>query len=1430
MLGDVVLINGAGETGYSSLQEALEAIPNPLTEEITIEIRVDGALRDVGAVFITLPDDNNFQVHVTSGSNGTNVVRGKVLGDSFGFWLTAGTNLKLSNIDIEAPNSIGAVRLGNSKTDSVIIENCKLTAQYAVWAATAQNLTLKNNDLHNCAFALFDITDCKSVYLTGNTFNTVTTPNAALIGISNSDYVEIDDMSFPDGSYNSWAIRSTDCQHLIFNRLFGGHGAAGTASQFYRAVQSSNFYSADQITITNCVIDREHDIIVLEGAKEVIIRNCVFRLNETHSANPRLLYIDRGFGVIDNNQPLNIVLENNIFVTESTSGTKVSWYDLGVSQTESSKTNYVTNNNLFYTTIASQTWTYSTTSDFTNRTYSTLSSVQSSGFESNSHQDAVQPLALPDYNCVIGSNARNNGSNSNLTYLDYNGNIRDQVTPDIGAIDNDSTSYIDEQLNAQFFLYNAITDSSNSIIDNQVGIARFDDVYFIPSLSSGVANEYKWTLVSGGTSYVRYAKRFYINNTPQLTFNTTLLANNPTFSDTTTKNNYFVVEKQRPVPSFTVQTSTVPAFINTTTIDVVDTSTASETWSYQIETTPNSGLFDTYNTQNVTGLTKANAGQYTIKQTVTNSGTLTGVRTATLVQEKALAVVEQFNSPQVEIIVQEVCEAGTLLTFSLNIESTTAITDYEWRFNGGDIANSTVASPQVQFDTVGKFDVAVKVTNEAGFSVWVYERRLITVTESLQGKTVHEVNVATLPDDIEQAQRFVMLNNDTLGALPGDVIKLYGTVPDNRGLRLRNFQADTLNPFIIGNREGDIVRINYSNVISRFVNGLNVRDCQNVIFNFKIGNYANTHYGLEIQSLSNLSEPLDDGVSIDFFSSGIEMFGVWIKSCGFPAFQVIMQVGSSVYNDPRWVAGQGYRMQGTTIHHCKVDENRGETFYVGYNSTCGQDGLNGDRPAIMENGLIYRNDCRNPQKDGFQLNNALGIWEIHDNVFTNVATLNEANQNSGISIGGDRSHTVVNGHTELWIYHNKFIGFPANAMQLFGYQNIYCFGNLFAGQTTNNTMMYYHQGGDMPVTENLVIVGNTFVGNGQNFYFNMDREICGMVTENTRIQNLTIKNNLHVVNDTVEISAEKGNLDDLNFINNSRMNGYQGQNLWKIAVKDISNNIFYGQSRIGDFFFFNPTTNDYRILSGSVAENAGVEITNIPFANIGLEDADLGGYLRPMDNTQFAVGAYEIASSNSNQNPNVGEPVTQPGAGTGGEALPVICKFNLPYGIHIANNDPIDDRDLVDTLSDRDLLVTNNVAWKGMQVYVVAENKTYQLQGATNLDWVEFGATAPPVASNPVLPVAGTSAADLELTFDGDINYQLWQQAHTLNITLATTGNIGGNVISLEIEADGISDLTFSNDYEVVGTGTFDNTTATKNYVYMHYVSMSQKVRVSITQ
>ena len=71
--------------------------------------------------------------------------------------------------------------------------------------------------------------------------------------------------------------------------------------------------------------------------------------------------------------------------------------------------------------------------------------------------------------------------------------------------------------------------------------------------------------------------------------------------------------------------------------------------------------------------------------------------------------------------------------------------------------------------------------------------------------------------------------------------------------------------------------------------------------------------------------------------------------------------------------------------------------------------------------------------------------------------------------------------------------------------------------------------------------------------------------------------------------------------------------------------------------------------------------------------------------------------------------------------------FDKMAGISVASpfklqaKKPLDERNVVDTIADRDALVTENGAYEGMRVYVKETQTSYELKGTTNSDWRAFG-------------------------------------------------------------------------------------------------------------
>ena len=68
-----------------------------------------------------------------------------------------------------------------------------------------------------------------------------------------------------------------------------------------------------------------------------------------------------------------------------------------------------------------------------------------------------------------------------------------------------------------------------------------------------------------------------------------------------------------------------------------------------------------------------------------------------------------------------------------------------------------------------------------------------------------------------------------------------------------------------------------------------------------------------------------------------------------------------------------------------------------------------------------------------------------------------------------------------------------------------------------------------------------------------------------------------------------------------------------------------------------------------------------------------------------------------------------------------ITGISVASGFKLQAKVPLDGRLVVDSITDRDALVTENGAYEGMVVYVKADNTLYKLDGTTNSNWSAIG-------------------------------------------------------------------------------------------------------------
>ena len=93
----------------------------------------------------------------------------------------------------------------------------------------------------------------------------------------------------------------------------------------------------------------------------------------------------------------------------------------------------------------------------------------------------------------------------------------------------------------------------------------------------------------------------------------------------------------------------------------------------------------------------------------------------------------------------------------------------------------------------------------------------------------------------------------------------------------------------------------------------------------------------------------------------------------------------------------------------------------------------------------------------------------------------------------------------------------------------------------------------------------------------------------------------------------------------------------------------------------------------------------------------------------------------------------------------------LAGGFKLQAESPLDTRQQVDTIEERDELVTLHAAWEGMQVYVKAVKKTYEYHGADGWSATVTGVAYvhPTTAGNKHIPAGGATGNILGYAADG---------------------------------------------------------------------------------
>lgn len=1216
------IINGTVVSTYTNLNNAVNSIPSPMVEDITLEVRTNN---NITGVNIRLVNDS----HILTIQNGEGYTGRITTNGISGINIIYGSNIIMRNLRfIDIGNSASSpIRLGNgirtNISNSILIENCEITGRRGLWADFANNIIYRNNTVF-ATYGLMYVNYCNSISISNITYtiNDIENSESNLIEIHKTNFLKIHDQIFPELSYFTYAIRLYDCDTVDITRCKFENSynyLTSIAESINTTIQANDSALAvNNLTIDSCIFNRDRRSMALYDINNLIIKNNTF-ISDGWFGGYQTTYCVR---------TNKVWFINNIMQLVPGTASTVSYYSLNLNAA-SIINDYVVDYNTYYAPTTITNHTFGDVSDWSGaRTFSDFSELQAYGLETHSYEESTSFINSTSFLVDILCSASTSAIVDYIPYMDFNKNIRPVSNQDRGAVDNNSSLYVNIPVNTSIHAYNKTQYVYGSITDTMYAVAKYDETFLIADYNSYISDAF-WNLSDGTNSYIIFGENAYIKPLIQGTFNVSLHLKNLTDYYQFDYNDYYVVEKPRPIANFHIDFVDSPLYINQS-FNLINDSQYHENSLWEIETAPTSGLYDAYTGGSVTNISKSIPGQYNVRLSVSNSDVYTGIRNNILFGIKHLGIADINLNPIFDIECNEITRLNQYVQFTVNIKNNVNVASYEWRFKGTKTKTSTSASPVIQYTKMGAFDVALKITTDTGHSNWIYKRRLVTVTNSLENRRVHIVNLADLPGDSGPPNRSsykILLDNYSIGAEPGDLVYLRGSVRQYSGLTIKGFHGASNNPIIIGNYPGEVAEINYNNNVSIYNTAFYTKDCQHIVFDFKIGNLSNDFYGLKITALQSLSNSLDGGVKLYEWSSDIEIFGINIVSCGFPGFQAKTEPTIANVANPRWAT---FKFSNLIIHHCKIDECRGEGFYLGFNNIIVQE--SGSRPHVMENGRIYRNIISNTQKDGFQYGNATGLWEIHDNTFYNTATLDEGSHNSCMSINTPRAGC------KTWIYNNYFDGYPGIGLSVWVAKEMYIFNNVFIGQKTLDRVVYMHndceENGDR-----FVIANNTFDGLYDHMYFNVGK--TAFPSGSIQINNFYVVNNIHILADSKEISEENGNLSLLSLVDDNQMNGYEGQSITtNILNYTVSNNLFVGRRNINKLFFNDHSKKDLRIQPGSIASTSGLYIDSniIPLSDIGLEAYDLEGFMKPLNNNLYSIGAYGLSTSVSNSEvlPHIG--------------------------------------------------------------------------------------------------------------------------------------------------------------------------------------------------
>lgn len=153
-----------------------------------------------------------------------------------------------------------------------------------------------------------------------------------------------------------------------------------------------------------------------------------------------------------------------------------------------------------------------------------------------------------------------------------------------------------------------------------------------------------------------------------------------------------------------------------------------------------------------------------------------------------------------------------------------------------------------------------------------------------------------------------------------------------------------------------------------------------------------------------------------------------------------------------------------------------------------------------------------------------------------------------------------------------------------------------------------------------------------------------------------------------------------------------------------------------------------------------------------------------------------------------------------------MAEFNLPFGVRIANNDPVDyDRYIATDIAARDAIVTAGRAYEGLQIYVESDQSLYILIDVSLSTWEIVGSDSSALAElDASIQTIGVGLNDVSIRVNN-------QDPSGVYLPL-TGGSLSGD-LTAEKNVDIGGNLTIDGSLYVVGTETIDVSAA---YIHLN--------------